>query len=196
LWDEGIEVHDRPEGWRHIISIAGGQGMVVVSGSVVVVVASVVVVVAPVVVVVASVVVVGDVVVVVVELVVVVPGLVVVVAWGRVVVVVTDGGRVVGGVVNGGVVGGPPGSAGVEVVAPGPGVPLRGGRPAVTGSVVVVGADGVTPVIVIPTEVLVGSGAGVVVPGAARISSTSLGSQALMGRRSGWAISPTLPAST
>jgi hypothetical protein len=175
----------------------GRYGIVVVSGSVEVVVGSVVVVASVVVVVASVVVVVGAVVVVVVvEVVVVVPGLVVVVAGGRVVVVVPAGGWVVGLAPAGIVVGvvGPAGTG--DGVVPGPAVPLRGGRPTTPGSVVVVGSAGVSTVVVVPIMLLVDSATGGVVPGAARISSGSLGSHSLIGRRSGSTRSPTAAAST
>jgi hypothetical protein len=166
-------------------------GIVVVSGSVVVVVASVVVVVASVVVVVASVVVVvATVVVVVVGAVVAVPDpTVVVVPTGGWLVPVGPGGSVVGGLPG-------PGEVVVTVVAGYPGnvVPLRGGRPDCTAGVVVVGAAMLSMVVTVQAVVV--TMVGLVVPGMARIASSSLGWQVRIGSLSGWAISPTAAVST
>jgi hypothetical protein len=167
----------------------------VVPGSVVVVVASVVVVVASVVVVVAAVVVVDGAVVVVVVVVVVVAGLVVVVTEGARVVVVV--GPVVEGLEDGCVVGGLPGSVGVVgSVGYGPGVPLRGGRPAGAPGVVVVEAEGWPAVSTVAETVVVVIRAGAVVPGAARISGSSTGRHDFTGSRSGSTRFPTAAAST
>jgi hypothetical protein len=163
--------------------------VVVASGSVVVVVVggSLDVVVASVVVVVASVVVVGAVV-------------VVVVAGGRVVVVVEAGGWVVGGLTAESVVVGLAGSEGVvgvgvvSKVTLGLVDPLRGGRPDTSPTAVIVGAAMLSMVVTVHAVVV--TMVGVVVPGMARMSSSSVGWQVRIGSLSGWAISPTAAVST
>jgi hypothetical protein len=154
-----------------------------------------------VVVVVASVVVVVGAVVVVVDgaMVEVVAALVVVgVAGGRVVGVVAEGGLVVGvvsGEIDVGGVSGPEGM--VNGVVPGPGVPLRAGRPDITPSVVVAGVAAASMVVAVSEEVLVVDDRNAVVEaGAASNSGVSPGWHDLTGSRSGSATSPKAPAST